>query len=153
MLVMKTTPVTFPPGWLRAGDQAVLDRVASGREDRHRRRCGLGRECRSNVPDDHGHRAANYISHQRRQSILLTLRRSEFDRDVLALDEACFLQTLAERGHEMSERRERRVAEKPDYRHRRLLRACRERPCGRAAEQRDELPTSQVRHGLPSGTR
>jgi hypothetical protein len=35
-----------------------------------------------------------------------------------------------------------------------LLRRCRERPRrGRAAEQRDELAPSYVRHGLPLGTR
>jgi hypothetical protein len=36
----------------------------------------------------------------------------------------------------------------------RLLRARRERPRGRrAAEQREELASSEVWHGLPSGTR
>jgi hypothetical protein len=33
------------------------------------------------------------------------------------------------------------------------LRASRDRPRGRAAEQRDELASSYVEHGLPSGTR
>jgi len=37
--------------------------------------------------------------------------------------------------------------EKPDHRHRRLLRARRDRPCSRAAEQRDELAPSYVKHG------
>ena len=91
---------------VEAGDQALLDRVAPAREDdRHRRGCGLGRERRNGVPDDHGHRPANQIGHQSRQPIGLILRRAEFDRDVLALDEACFLQALAERGHEVRERR------------------------------------------------
>jgi hypothetical protein len=32
----------------------------------------------------------------------LIFRRAVFDHDVLALDEACFLQALAERGHQVS---------------------------------------------------
>src|SRR5262249_8109115 len=38
----------------------------------------------------------------------------------------------------------------PDHRHRRLLRQRRERPRGRAAEQRDEVAPFYTRHGLPS---
>jgi len=87
---------------VQVGDEAVLDRVAPGHEDdRHRRGRGLGRECRSQVPDDHGHRPANQISHQSRQPINLIVRIAIFDCDVLALDDACFLQALAERGHEV----------------------------------------------------
>jgi hypothetical protein len=59
----------------------------------------------------------------------LIIRIAIFDRDVLPLDEACFLQALAERDNKVLEWRERRAAEKPDYRHRRLLGARRERPC------------------------
>ena len=129
---------------VEAGDEAAPDRIAPGREDdRHRRGRGLGRERRNVVPDDHGHRPANQISHQSRQPIRLIVRRAIFDRDVLALDEACFLQALAERGHEVRRVGERRAAEEPDHRHRRLLRARRERPRRRrAAEQRDELAPS-----------
>jgi hypothetical protein len=39
------------------------------------------------------------------------------------------------------------------HRHRWLVRARRERPRGRAAEQRDELASSEVEHGLLPGTR
>ena len=137
---------------VEAGDEAVPDRVAPGREDdRHRRGCGLGRERRNGVPDDHGHRPANQIGHQSRQPIKLIFRRAIFDRDVLALDEACFLQALAERGHEVRRVGERRAAEKSDHRHRRLLRARRERPRGRrAAEKRDELAPP---HSITSSAR
>src|SRR5262245_51994202 len=63
-----------------------------------------------------------------------------FDCDVLAFDVAGFLQPLPESGHKMCERRARRDgAEEPDHRHRRLLRARRERPRRRAAKERDEL--------------
>jgi hypothetical protein len=60
------------------------------------------------------------------------------DRDVLALDDAGFAEPFAERSD--TARLGRAVADESDDRHRRLLRARRERPrCRRAAEQRDEL--------------
>ena len=69
---------------VEAGDEAVLDRIGAGSEDdRHRRCCGLGRERRTAVHHDHGHRQANQIRHQRRQAINLILRIAIFDRDVL----------------------------------------------------------------------
>jgi hypothetical protein len=40
--------------------------------------------------------------------------------------------------------RSRNRAQEPDHRHRWLLRACRERKGGRAAEKRDELAASHV---------
>src|SRR5215831_6658668 len=71
----------------------------------------------------------------------LMFRRAVFDHDVLALDEACFLQALTEGGHEVHSVSERGVPHEPDHRHLRLLRPSRERPRCRAAEQRDELAT------------
>src|SRR5437879_5366249 len=71
----------------------------------------------------------------------LIFRRTVFDQDVLALDEACFLQALAEGSHEVRGVSERGVPQETNNRHRWLLRPCRERPCRRAAEQRDELAT------------
>jgi hypothetical protein len=66
---------------------------------------------------------------------------------VLTFCEPSRCQTLTEardhgRGH-----RKRRAAQKSNHRHRRLLRACRERPRGRAAEKRDELAAPHVGHG------
>src|SRR5215831_15391062 len=69
----------------------------------------------------------------------LMFRRAVFDHDVLALDEACFLQALTEGGHEVHSVSERGVPQEPDHRHLRLLRARRQRPRCSAAEQRDEL--------------
>jgi hypothetical protein len=64
-----------------------------------------------------------------------------FDRDVVPLDEAGFLQALAERGREMLKICERCVSDKPDHRHRALLRTRHDWPRRhRAAEQLDELP-------------
>src|SRR5437899_2869060 len=76
------------------------------------------------------------------------------DHYVLALDEAGFVEAFAERYHIARGAISRPAANKPHHRYRRLLRARRERPRGRrAAEQRDELASSYVEHGLPSGTR
>src|SRR5262249_27435737 len=52
-----------------------------------------------------------------------------------------FVQPFLESGHEMNPFGGRPAIEKPDHRQR-LLRARRERPCRRAAEQRDELAPS-----------
>ena len=121
---------------VEAGDEAVPDRVAAAREDdRHRRGCGLGRQSAallSATITATGRRIRSATRAGNRS--VLTFRRAEFDRDVLALDEARFLQALAKRGDEVRHVGERRAAEKPDHRHRRLLRARGKRPCGRAAE-------------------
>src|SRR5262249_25424040 len=85
-------------------------------------------------------------------------RRAVFDQDVLALDEACFLQALTEGGYEVRSVSERGVPQETNNRHGRLLRARRERPCSRrAAEQRYELApfhsiTSSARASSFAGT-
>ena len=107
---------------------------------------------------NHGHLTANQIGRQRRQSIVLVLRPAIFDRHVPALDIAGFAQALAERAHTVRVPVRRCAAEEPDHRHRRLLRARRERPRRRrAAEQRDELApphsiTSSARASSIGGT-
>src|SRR5262245_320284 len=92
----------------------------------------------------------NQISSHSRQSIVLTLRPAVFDRYILALNEACFLQTLAQRDHEVRGVSERGAPQETNNRHRRLLRPRRERPRRRAAEERDELasPHAQPTSGL-----
>src|SRR5262249_15254213 len=73
-------------------------------------------------------------------------------RYVLALEVAGFVEALAERCSKGCIGRS--GVDKTDDRHRRLLRARRERPrCCRAAEQRQELASSEVEHGLLPGTR
>jgi hypothetical protein len=58
----------------------------------------------------------------------------------LTLDEACFVETLADERNERRVDSGRTAAEQSDHRNRTLLRECRERPHSRcAAEQRDEL--------------
>jgi hypothetical protein len=63
------------------------------------------------------------------------LLRSGFDRHVPTLDIAVFSQTLPKRGQEVCILLGRPSVKKADHRHRRLLRACRERPRGSAAER------------------
>src|SRR5262249_41091070 len=70
----------------------------------------------------------------------LILCKAVFDRQVLAFDKLGLLQAPAEGCHHLCGIRivGRPTVEEPDHRHRRLLRARRERPCGRAREERDE---------------
>ena len=58
-----------------------------------------------------------------------------------AFDEAGRLQARAEFGHDLYGSLGRLWMQEPDHRHRRTLRARRERPRRRASEPRDELPT------------
>src|SRR5262249_17591734 len=88
----------------------------------------------------------------------MIIRPAVFDRYILALDIAGFGQALTEGGSHRRVRPGRRTVEKPDHRHRRLLRARRLRPCRRrAAEQRYELAsfhsiTSSARASSVAGT-
>ena len=109
-------------------------------------------------PNDHGHLPADEIGRQSRQPIWLIVRPAILDGDVLAFDESSVVETLPERIKDVFEPGSRRGPEKSDHRHRRLLRARRERPRRRrTAEQRDELapfhcrmppvlPTERIAH-------
>src|SRR6516165_5982340 len=89
---------------------------------------------------DHRHLTAYQLSCEVGQSIILILRPAILDRHILAFDVPAFADALPECGHKTCSVGGRRAAEEPDYRHRRLLRARRERPRGsRTAEQREEL--------------
>src|SRR5262245_64879970 len=88
---------------------------------------------------DHRHLTAYQVSCEVGQSIILILRPAILDRHILAFDVPAFADALPECGHKTCSVGGRRAAEEPDHRHRRLLRARRERPCdGRSAEQRYE---------------
>src|SRR5262249_53318638 len=87
---------------------------------------------------------------KRRQPIVVTLRPAILDLDVLALDIACFFQSLPERAQAARVYVGRCAAEKSDHRHPALLRARRQRPSSRAAEKRDERTTS---HSITSSAR
>jgi hypothetical protein len=77
----------------------------------------------------------------------LTLGPAKFDRDILSLDEADFIQASAKPGHETLISIRRRRTEKSDHRHRRLLCVRTQRPCSRTAEQGEEIAPP---HELPS---
>src|SRR5262249_4609034 len=66
--------------------------------------------------------------------------------DVLTLDISVFAQSLPQEREQLSRRGiiPGAAAEQPDNRSGRLLRARRQRPCRRAAEQRDELAPLQL---------
>src|SRR6516225_4031915 len=67
-------------------------------------------------------------------------------------DVAGFTNALPECGQITCTISKRRAAEETDHRHRRLLRACRERPSRRAAEKCDEVAALQLieLHSIPS---
>ena len=147
------TPVRLPPGRFRLATSPTATGSPADREDdrnRRGRRLGRQRRCAAGR-GNHGHLTANQIGRQCRQSIVLTLRPAIFDRHVAAFDIAGFAQALAECAPRSGAYSAGRPAiEKPDHRHRRLLRARRQRPRRRAAEPRDELAPS---HSITSSAR
>ena len=89
--------------------------------------------------------ATNEISGHRRQPIVVTLRPSIFDNHVLAIDVAGFAQPFEKSRQLPRVNLGRSGVEKPDHRHRRLLRTRRKRPCCRStAEKCDELAPLHV---------
>src|SRR5215831_2325251 len=109
--------------------------------------CGLSELA---VRGDHGNLSTNQICRQRRKAVVLTVGPSIFDYDVLAFDVTGFVETRPERGQVLGVRVGRCAVEKPNYRDRRLLRACCEWPRRRAAEQRDEVASF---HSITSSAR
>jgi hypothetical protein len=79
---------------------------------------------------------ADQIGHQFRYSIFPPSSPAELDRHVAALDVSGFPQAFAECFQAFGGRVRRSGAEKPDHRHRWLLRARRARPRGRRAAER-----------------
>jgi len=119
-----------------------LHRITANREDDWNRRSRpFGSESAGVATrNEHRHLTANEISRQRGQTIELTFRKTVFDRHVLALDISGCVQSTTECVERNPQRVGRPGDKESDHRHRRLLRARRERPCGRrAAEERDEF--------------
>src|ERR1700730_13459674 len=138
--------VTARPG--QAGNETLAYGVtADGEHDWDCRGRGLYRErcLRAARRGDYGHLAADQIGRQFRQPLGSIVRPTKFDGNVLALDVAGFAQSFAKSGHSLDARLWRTAIEIPHHRHRRLLRARRERPRGcRTTEKRDELPPSKM---------
>src|SRR5262245_34139396 len=140
-------------GPIQAGDKSKCYWVACCEENdwncrgrsfqRQRRRSGERR--------NDGYSTTNQIGCQRRQLIVAALRPTIFYRQILALDIAGFLQALTESTQAVFVQVRRIAAQKSDHGHRRLLRARRERPRRRAAEQRDELAAGA--HSITSSAR
>src|SRR5262249_55010181 len=89
----RLTPVILPPV------RFILETRPSCKNDRYHRGSRFCREARSGSADsgNHGNLAANQITRQVWQSIILPFRPAVLDRHVLALDKTAFLETLAER--------------------------------------------------------
>src|SRR5262245_30443827 len=87
---MYTGQVTVGP--IEGGHQALLDRIGAARKDDRYRfgcrlrcvRCGRGKGA------DEGHLASNQLSRQRWEAIVLTIRVTIYEPDVLAFDKASF---------------------------------------------------------------
>jgi hypothetical protein len=133
------TPVTLPPGRLKlatrpssTGSPAIVKTMGTDAR-------GLGRDRRSGAAEGHDHRrlTEQEIGRQHRQSIELIGGPAEFGRHIPAFDIAGFFQALTKRDQaQLIVQLPGGVAEKPDHRHRRLLRARRERPRRRTAAER-----------------
>ena len=80
-------------GPIETGDQARSHWIAGGGEgNRDCRGRGLGRRPGRCICNDHRHLSTNQLRRHRWQTIILAHRPAIFDRHVLTLDIACFLQ-------------------------------------------------------------
>jgi hypothetical protein len=86
--------------------------------------------------------AENKLRGKRRQSLILAVRPAEIDCQVLAVNEAALGKSALECCRQVRRILGGSRTEEPDHRNRRLLRARRERPRDRAAEQSDKLAPS-----------
>src|SRR5262245_34113163 len=144
---------------IQAGNESGSHRVFPGEHDRDRRSYRFSGRGWNVAPrrNDDCYLAPDQIRRQCWQSIVLALGRLVLDCDVLTLEISGLLEALKKRRHQVGGALDRSAPEEPDHRHRRLLRACRERPSRRAAEQRDEFAafhsiTSSARTRIDVGT-
>ena len=115
--------------FVEAFDEARPDRIgAADKHDRDSRRRGPNGRHGKIIADDHRHPATHQICRQRWQPAEIVVRKAKLDGDVLALDEPRLGKALAKRRYQMHRGGGRRAAENTDHRHRRLLRARRQRP-------------------------
>src|SRR4029450_7468087 len=130
------------------GNGPIPKGVWSGEEyDGYRGGCRLGRESRHLSADgnNEGHLPMHERGRKRRQPVVLTICPAVVDHDVLTLDKASFVQSLANDGDRMRIGSGRTAAEESNHRQPTLLRPRGGRPRHRrAAEQRDELASSQL---------
>src|SRR5262249_7288808 len=131
---------------------------ADHEDHRYRRARCLDRECRGGGDrGDRCHPTVNQIGCQHWQLVVSSLCPAVFNPQILTLDVAGLFQALAERRRVVCERLRRATMQKPNHRHRALLRTRRERPSRHATEQTDELAslhsmTSSARASSVAGT-
>src|SRR5215203_3150388 len=145
---------------VKAGDEPKCNRISASEDDD--RDCRGGPLCRQRRGRrawrrNYTHPAANQISGQNRQALVLSLGPPVFDRDVLALDKSGLVQTLTKNAEKACEQGRRFAAEKSNHRHRWLLRARSKGPRGGRRNPCDDLPpphsiTSSARARMASGT-
>jgi hypothetical protein len=73
---------------------------------------------------------AHKVGRETGQPVELVVGVPLLNRDVAAFEKSFIAQPLAQDRDKMRDRCGRRAAQKPDYRHRRLLSVRRQRPCG-----------------------
>src|SRR5262245_27041226 len=118
----------------------MRDRVlAKAKDDRDRRGRSFGRK-RGRIASrsDNGDATADEVGHERRQAVVLAAEPVVLDDHVLTLYVARFAEAFAKRGCIACGTIDRSTADQANHWSRLLLRARRERPRRRAAEQRDE---------------
>src|SRR5262249_26088376 len=108
------------------------------RDGRSRRFRRQGRRATSGSDDDRD-AARSQIGGKPGKPLMLPLRPTILDRDILAFHVAELAETALECSHEVGESSWESIAEIANHRHRLRLRARRERPRRRAAEKSDEL--------------
>src|SRR5262249_33134923 len=114
------------------------------KDDRYGRGRSLCRERRWVAGcDNDGHLSTDKVSGKSRQSFVMALGPVILDGGVLASDHTCFVQAAVKRTEDVCGIAKPPAAEETNHRHR-VLRARRQRPRGRAAEQRDELAAVHV---------
>src|SRR5262249_51561659 len=133
----KLIPVRLPSGRAR-----LLTRPSRTGSSETMKRTGIVADRRP-TPNDDRHAPANQLGRQFGQSVDLILPPAVEDRYVVAFHIAGLAKTLAKPAQTVRHRVGQSCVEESDHGDCRLLRACRERPCGCAAEQRDELATPQ----------
>src|SRR5262249_10659274 len=139
---------------IKAFDQAELHWIIRGnKDDRDRRSCRLGGQARSKAADcNHSYAALDQVCKKSRQPLKFTIGPTILASKIAPLSIPRISQAPPECGYVGSVRRG--AADKSDQWHRRLLRPCPERPCRRAAEQRDELAPLHLRgHSITSSAR
>src|SRR6516225_7706258 len=134
---------------IEASNETDLDRIDTAAEDdRNGRGCGFCREyLRGARCHNDGHLTPHQIGRQRGQSIVLAVRPTIFDRYVAALDVADLAEAAKKSGYVRRIRARSRLSEEPNDRHLLLRLRCERPRYRRAAQQGDELASSQLTEG------